>query len=217
MASMGSKAPKTVVPAVQLTKKGRLPSALSFSTRFSNSSGIIRPLKSVFCIWGGMVLFIQRECWQRLGFNPLEYSSKHPLPPKHPSPNSPIWMMHRIVQQIQVESSFEIVKQTNWFSTKFSFVLPVLWTIPVFVFVFVYVFVFTLFVFICALVLVPGIIPVNTISVSNFYLFVFDIIYISCVFVFVRIFVFASAFVFVSVVLALWGIIPAFAASVVVF
>ena len=44
MASMGSKAPKTVVPAVQLTKKGRLPSALSFNTRFSNSSGIMRPL-----------------------------------------------------------------------------------------------------------------------------------------------------------------------------
>ena len=59
MASMGSKAPKTVVPAVQLTKKGRLPSALSFNTRFSNSSGIMRPLwdKSLrlFCLWMSFV------------------------------------------------------------------------------------------------------------------------------------------------------------------
>ena len=80
IASMGSKAPKTVVPAVQLTKKGRLPSALSFSTRFSNSSGIIRPLWQVdwkeenneTCVlmWVGVVVFIQRDWGQRLDFNP---------------------------------------------------------------------------------------------------------------------------------------------------
>ena len=44
MGSIGSKAPYTVVPVVQLTKKGKWPSDLWRMINFSNSSGIIRPL-----------------------------------------------------------------------------------------------------------------------------------------------------------------------------
>ena len=98
IASMGSKAPKTVVPAVQLTKKGRLPSALSFSTRFSNSSGIIRPLcqnnETCVLMWVGVVVFIQRDWGQRLGFNPHRIF----LPPNTP------WKMHCVLLMCNIRS-----------------------------------------------------------------------------------------------------------------
>ena len=42
---MGSKAPKTVVPAVAFTKNGILPSAMLFIMRRSSSAGIILPLR----------------------------------------------------------------------------------------------------------------------------------------------------------------------------
>lgn len=48
MLSMGSKAPKTVVPAVAFTKNGIFPSATTASMALSSSSGIIRPLSSAF-------------------------------------------------------------------------------------------------------------------------------------------------------------------------
>lgn len=46
ISDMGSKAPKTVVPDVALTKNGMCPLAFRSRTRRSNSAGIKRPLMS---------------------------------------------------------------------------------------------------------------------------------------------------------------------------
>ena len=81
----------------------------------------------------GVVLFIQREWWPRLGFNPSQNIPPNPLhiPPNTPLSNSPplpkhpIWMMHCIVQHSFPTNSswkkFYDWKQSSWFSTKFPF------------------------------------------------------------------------------------------------
>lgn len=45
MSLIGSKAPRTVVPAVALTKKGKCPLDFLSNMRRSSSEGIMRPLR----------------------------------------------------------------------------------------------------------------------------------------------------------------------------